>query len=75
MAVCPALQLLQTTKRLIRPDVEPNHPGLGGSPQVLRPPTVSPDTNRVQAEVFEPHLMLAAALGVTEAPRRLETRR
>jgi hypothetical protein len=36
---------------------------------------VEPPANRVRAEVFEPHLMLAAALGMTEPPRRLETRR
>jgi hypothetical protein len=39
------------------------------------PVVVEPPANRVRAEVFEPHLMLAAALGMTEPPRRLETRR
>jgi hypothetical protein len=36
---------------------------------------VEPPANRVRAEVLEPQVMLAAVLGATEAPRRLETRR
>jgi hypothetical protein len=39
------------------------------------PVVVEPPAKRVRAEVLEPQVMLAAALGVTEAPRRLETRR